>query len=205
MPKSLFLFTQWRVGDHCQAVFTEDGQLYDAVIKSINYKSSTCWVTYIGYGNEEEHQIADLMEAINLDNTAGVNEVGKCDDWGECPTLLMKIFGQNINFIVSSGASHSDLSCISCRIHSDVSLNVPKKVYHILMENFGNLLHICDAIWENPPHGEKSCKSLLFHTFYIFFFLYHTYIQSYGLLKLIRNKESPLRHVAGFPRLHHIS
>ena len=34
-----------KVGDHCQAVFTEDGQIYDAVIKSVNHKSSTCWYT----------------------------------------------------------------------------------------------------------------------------------------------------------------
>ena len=42
----------------------------------------------------------------------------------------------------SSGASHRDASCISCRIHSDVSWNLPKKVYHIVTDNFVNLLHI---------------------------------------------------------------
>ncbi|XP_072039245.1 uncharacterized protein [Amphiura filiformis] len=65
---------KWKVGDHCQAVFSEDGQLYDAVIKSINYKSATCWVTYAGYGNEEEHHIADLLESGDIDNCASAQE-----------------------------------------------------------------------------------------------------------------------------------
>ena len=47
--------------------------------------------------------------------------------------------------IISSGASHRDVSCISCKIHNDVSWNLPKKVYHIVTDNFVNLLHISQA------------------------------------------------------------
>ena len=45
----------------------------------------------------------------------------------------------------SSGVSHSDGSCVLGRIHSDVSSNIPKKVYHIVTDNFVNLLHISYA------------------------------------------------------------
>ena len=48
--------------------------------------------------------------------------------------------GQN-----SLGVSHSDGSCVLGRIHSDVSSNIPKKVYHIVTDNFVNLLHISYA------------------------------------------------------------
>ena len=44
--------------------------------------------------------------------------------------------------IRSLGVSHSDRSCVSDRIHCDVSLNITKKVYHMVMDNFVNLLHI---------------------------------------------------------------
>ena len=47
--------------------------------------------------------------------------------------------------IISSGVSHSDGSCVLGRIHSDVSSNIPKKVYHIVTDNFVNLLHISYA------------------------------------------------------------
>ena len=47
--------------------------------------------------------------------------------------------------INSSGVSHSDGSCVLGRIHSDVSSNIPKKVYHIVTDNFVNLLHISYA------------------------------------------------------------
>ena len=46
---------------------------------------------------------------------------------------------------ISSGVSHSDGSCVLGRIHSDVSSNIPKKVYHIVTDNFVNLLHISYA------------------------------------------------------------
>ena len=49
------------------------------------------------------------------------------------------------SYTVSSGVSHSDGSCVLARIHSDVSSNIPKKVHHIVTDNFVNLLHISYA------------------------------------------------------------
>ena len=40
------------------------------------------------------------------------------------------------------GCINSDGSCVLGRIHSYVSSNIPKKVYHIVTDNFVNLLHI---------------------------------------------------------------
>ncbi|XP_033634942.1 survival motor neuron protein-like [Asterias rubens] len=53
----------WKVGDRCRATYTEDEFIYDAVIKLIDSDTSTCWVTYIGYGNEEEKELSELMSA----------------------------------------------------------------------------------------------------------------------------------------------
>ena len=68
--------------------------------------------------------------------------------------------------IISSGVSHSDGSCVLGRIHSDVSSNIPKKVYHIVTDNFVNLLHTYlthDFIKPNVEEG--SFMSLVFiHT-----------------------------------------
>ena len=47
--------------------------------------------------------------------------------------------------VKSSGVSHSDGSCVLGRIHSDISSKIPKKVYHIVTDNFVNLLHISYA------------------------------------------------------------
>ena len=61
-----------------------------------------------------------------------------------------------IYYIISSGVSHSDGSCVLHRIHSDVSSNIPKKVYHILMDNFVNLLHISYAwLYKTECWGRK--------------------------------------------------
>ncbi|XP_069606802.1 survival motor neuron protein 1-like [Ranitomeya imitator] len=51
---------KWRVGDSCNAVWSEDGNLYPATITSIDAKRGTCIVTYTGYGNNEEQSLVDL-------------------------------------------------------------------------------------------------------------------------------------------------
>ena len=38
----------WKVGNKCAAYFTEDGLLYNAVIKSIDKDNFSCVVRYIG-------------------------------------------------------------------------------------------------------------------------------------------------------------
>ncbi|NXN99849.1 SMN protein, partial [Rhinopomastus cyanomelas] len=52
---------EWKVGDSCSAVWSEDGKLYQATVESINYKRGTCVVTYDGYGNKEKHNLCDLL------------------------------------------------------------------------------------------------------------------------------------------------
>ncbi|KAI6058558.1 Survival motor neuron protein isoform A [Aix galericulata] len=56
---------QWKVGDSCNAVWSEDGNVYLATIVSINQKRGTCVVTYDGYGNKEEQNLSDLLLPAN--------------------------------------------------------------------------------------------------------------------------------------------
>ncbi|NXW83408.1 SMN protein, partial [Alopecoenas beccarii] len=70
---------QWKVGDSCSAVWSEDGNVYLATIASINQKRGTCVVTYTGYGNQEEQNLSDLLppasdETVNGMGNSGENE-----------------------------------------------------------------------------------------------------------------------------------
>ncbi|NWS77781.1 SMN protein, partial [Crotophaga sulcirostris] len=70
---------QWKVGDSCNAVWSEDGNMYLATIASINQKRGTCVVTYMGYGNQEEQNLSDLLppasdETVNGMGSSGENE-----------------------------------------------------------------------------------------------------------------------------------
>jgi hypothetical protein len=51
----------WAVGDLCRAVFTEDSEVYEARILSLDSENGTCIVRYLGYGNEEEQSLEDLI------------------------------------------------------------------------------------------------------------------------------------------------
>ncbi|XP_067824667.1 survival motor neuron protein 1-like isoform X1 [Heptranchias perlo] len=51
----------WRVGSRCSAVWSGDGVIYPAVIRSINVSRGTCVVLYLSYGNEEEQKLSELL------------------------------------------------------------------------------------------------------------------------------------------------
>ncbi|OCT59253.1 hypothetical protein XELAEV_18001206mg [Xenopus laevis] len=55
----------WKVGDRCSVQWSEDGQIYSAIIRSVDEVVGTCVVVYEGYKNEEEQNLADLMPPTN--------------------------------------------------------------------------------------------------------------------------------------------
>uniref|UniRef100_A0A8C7B7R0 Tudor domain-containing protein n=1 Tax=Neovison vison TaxID=452646 RepID=A0A8C7B7R0_NEOVI len=70
---------QWKVGDKCSAIWSEDGCVYPATIASIDFKRETCVVVYTGYGNREEQNMSDLLSpasevANNVEQNAQENE-----------------------------------------------------------------------------------------------------------------------------------
>ncbi|EGD76037.1 hypothetical protein PTSG_00746 [Salpingoeca rosetta] len=52
---------EWKVGDECRAVWTEDEEIYDAEITSISADGTTCTVLYTEYGNSEEQPLTALL------------------------------------------------------------------------------------------------------------------------------------------------
>lgn len=73
---TFLLSLQWKVGDACSAVWSEDGNVYLATIASIDQKRGTCVAVYTGYGNREEHNLSDLLlpntvEKENKEQNAG--------------------------------------------------------------------------------------------------------------------------------------
>ena len=95
---------------------------------------------------------------------------------------LTHFHSKNVYFYIhcsSSGVSHSDGSCVLGRIHSDVSSKIPKKVYHIVTDNFVNLLHISYAwlykteCWGRKFHAfsfnsHRNCKIFMTNFNFIF-------------------------------------
>uniref|UniRef100_A0A8C4QQZ6 Tudor domain-containing protein n=1 Tax=Eptatretus burgeri TaxID=7764 RepID=A0A8C4QQZ6_EPTBU len=59
--------SQWKPGNTCRAVFTEDGIIYDAMIRTVDSDSGLCVVVYEGYGNEEQQRLVDLLPPTTSD------------------------------------------------------------------------------------------------------------------------------------------
>lgn len=56
---------KWIVGGPCRAVYSEDGEIYEAVILKI-YENKNCIVKFVGYGNTEKVQLSSLLESEGL-------------------------------------------------------------------------------------------------------------------------------------------
>ncbi|XP_034040774.1 survival of motor neuron-related-splicing factor 30 [Thalassophryne amazonica] len=63
----------WKVGNRCMALWSQDGQLYEAEIEEIDRENGTAAITFTGWGN---------AEVIPLQNLKPVEE-GKRDDSGK--------------------------------------------------------------------------------------------------------------------------
>ncbi|XP_015777196.1 PREDICTED: survival of motor neuron-related-splicing factor 30-like [Acropora digitifera] len=54
--------TKWKVGDTCQAVWSQDGSYYDATVDSISDDLTTCTVSFDKYGNTEIVKLSSLRQ-----------------------------------------------------------------------------------------------------------------------------------------------
>ena len=54
--------TSWRVGDRCNAVFSEDGEYYRAKIILVKEWKNAAVVRFSDYGNEEEVKMVDMIK-----------------------------------------------------------------------------------------------------------------------------------------------
>ncbi|KAL9962265.1 hypothetical protein ACROYT_G031350 [Oculina patagonica] len=53
---------KWKVGQKCQAVWSQDGNYYDGTIDSISDDLTTCTVSFDKYGNTEIVKVSSLRE-----------------------------------------------------------------------------------------------------------------------------------------------
>ncbi|CAG5133214.1 unnamed protein product [Candidula unifasciata] len=100
---------KWKAGDLCRAVFTEDGEVYEARILSIDEDAETCTVKYIGYGNEEELPLSSLMPLVSEDSSQDVR-TDTASDTGSVshiPTVPEVNAGKHRNKKASSSQQHN--------------------------------------------------------------------------------------------------
>ncbi|EFN70467.1 Survival motor neuron protein [Camponotus floridanus] len=58
--------TKWSIGAPCRAVYSVDGEIYEAIIIKIHEESGICTVKFVGYQNVEKVKLSSLMESGGL-------------------------------------------------------------------------------------------------------------------------------------------
>ena len=59
-------YKKWIVGSPCRAVYSEDGEIYEAIVSKIYENRGTCIVKFVGYGNTEKVELSSLLESEGL-------------------------------------------------------------------------------------------------------------------------------------------
>jgi len=63
-PNDKAIDHSWNLGQYCRCAYSEDGVEYEAQIISINTSNDTCFVRYVGYGNEEQKPLKELKPSM---------------------------------------------------------------------------------------------------------------------------------------------
>ena len=104
----MFIF-QWHIGDSCQAIFSEDEQIYDAVIINIDSSSNTCTVKFCGYGNTEEQSLNDLLPPTTKKNGKSLNNTESYSDWPQSSEHL----------VIDISSHHRQYLCLEAGLTTD--------------------------------------------------------------------------------------
>ncbi|KAH6938674.1 hypothetical protein HPB50_011699 [Hyalomma asiaticum] len=75
---------EWKVGDFCRCVYSVDGLCYEAKVKSVDH--DMCVIRYIGYGNEEEVYLSELLPSEGKFARQRQNEQAKRENAHGSPT-----------------------------------------------------------------------------------------------------------------------
>ena len=70
--------TAWKIGDSCEAVFSEDGEYYKAKVILVKEWRNAAVVRFSGYGNEEEVKMEDMVKLAQ--NPSKVEKVIFCQN-----------------------------------------------------------------------------------------------------------------------------
>lgn len=57
---------KWSVGSPCRAVYSVDGQVYEAIVSKIHESSGMCTVKFVGYQNSQKVELSSLLESKGL-------------------------------------------------------------------------------------------------------------------------------------------
>lgn len=141
----------WKVGDYCQAIYSEDGLPYEAVIKYIN--NGICTVQFIGYNNVQEIKIEDI-----------------CHSKGKEARVQQNIAAQNCN----ANYEHSqDMNCNYYAEDTSSSIGTNPKKSHTYKNQCGKKSSL--------NHQHPSSFHVSGHSSYSGPDQYHPFIPSLGI------------------------
>ncbi|XP_050457482.1 survival motor neuron protein [Cataglyphis hispanica] len=131
---------KWTVGAPCRAVYSVDGQVYEAIVSKIHENSGMCTVKFVGYQNSEKVQLSSLLESLGLQS-----QIAQQKD-----ALAQKANEETIDSDTSTYSSQQDSKQINGeRMDYDMEDSRPSK--NNFMPGLGYFNSTIDAMPPAPP------------------------------------------------------
>jgi len=109
---------EFQLGDWCRAEWSQDGEVYEAIIESLDRKSGTVSVKFLGFGNVEEKSVEELFlskgEDRRREQESFGEEVGK--EQGIKEEELHNLIAKNCPDLLANFGDSGELSLDSLQI-----------------------------------------------------------------------------------------
>lgn len=103
---------KWCIGSPCRAVYSEDGELYEAIISKIYENTGTCIVKFIGYNNSEKVEVSSLMESEGLQSQIAQQKAAMQDKANqESSSTLPEASNFSPESVKMNGISDENMEC----------------------------------------------------------------------------------------------
>ena len=91
------LHKKWIIGAPCRAIYSEDGEIYEAIISKIYENNGTCVVKFVGYGNTEKVELSSLLESEGLQSQIAQQKKALEEKFNEGNETCETNFSTNVN------------------------------------------------------------------------------------------------------------
>ncbi|XP_001599489.1 survival of motor neuron protein isoform X1 [Nasonia vitripennis] len=151
---------KWVIGSPCRAVYSEDGELYEAVIKEIFENTGKCVVKFIGYNNTETVELSSLLESEGLQSQIAQKK----------EAISTESNVNSMDFEEASkmnGVAGNQMDCESDEFHSLKNMYVPGPSFDPAMGSMPPAPPLPPQLMARLPENDADALSSMLMSWYI--------------------------------------
>ncbi|XP_076618829.1 survival motor neuron isoform X1 [Colletes latitarsis] len=157
-------YKKWITGAPCRAVYSEDGQIYEAIISKIFENSGTCIVKFVGYGNTEKVDMSSLLESEGLQRQIAQQKAALAEKNEDNTNIDETSFPTIANSKKSNGEK---MDCEWEEIKMDKQYSVPGSSFNSMIDMMPPAPPLPPQLMAKLPDNDADALSSMLMSWYI--------------------------------------